>query len=337
MSNSESKKELAARHILRRRVLTGGAVLAGLAATSGLSAIKAAEQPPQPQQRTDEESGRNSTNRLEGKVALVTGAARGIGRAVAVALAREGADVALLDIAAQIKSAQYPLATPAELEEAKRLVEAQGRKAITLKADVRNSNQMRQAAERTIKELGKIDILVPNAGLCTYVASLDKMSEAEWDDVIDINLSGVARTMRAVIPYMRARKQGRIIVVNSCNSRFGSPGSPSYNASKWGVLGLVKCTAIEVAKDNITVNAVNPTGVRTVMTQNDVARRWANPENPTQENLERALYSLNAQPRSFLEPEEIANALLFFAMPEAATITGEAMDVAAGANARWNS
>jgi len=131
-------------------------------------------------------SRRNSMGRLEGKVALVTGAARGIGRAVAVSLAREGADVALLDIAAQIKSAQYPLATPAELEEAKRLVEAQGRKAIAIKADVRNSNQMRQAAEQTIKELGKIDILVPNAGLCTYVASLDKMSEAEWDDVIDI-------------------------------------------------------------------------------------------------------------------------------------------------------
>ena len=227
-SNSGSKKESAARNILRRRVLTGGAVLAGLAATSSLSAIKAEGQPSQPQQRVDKGS---RSNRLEGKVALVTGAARGIGRAVAVALAREGANVALLDIAAQIPSAQYPLATPAELEEAKRLVEAQGRKAIAIKADVRSSNEMRQAAERTIKELGKIDILVANAGLCTYVASLDKMSEAEWDDVIDINLSGVARTMRAVIPHMRDRKQGRIIVVNSCNSRFGSPGSPSYTNS----------------------------------------------------------------------------------------------------------
>lgn len=229
------------------------------------------------------------------------------------------------------------MATPKDLAETDRQIKALGRRSITIQADVRDSSQIRAAVERTIRELGKVDIMVPNAGICTYVPSLDQMSEAEWDDVIDVNLSGVARSMRAVIPHMRERKSGRIIIVNSCNSRFGSPGSPSYNASKWGVLGLVKCAAIEVAKDNITVNAVNPTGVRTMMTQNDVARRWANPANPTQENLERALYNLNAQPRSFLEPEEIANALLFFAMPEAANITGEAMDVAAGANARWNS
>jgi SDR family mycofactocin-dependent oxidoreductase len=269
-------------------------------------------------------------------VAIVTGAARGIGRACAVALAREGADVVAVDLAQQINSVKYPLSSPTDLAETDRQIKALGRRSLAMQADVRDSQQLQAAVDRAIRELGKVDIMIPNAGICTYVPSLDQMSEAEWDDVIAVNLSGVARSMRAVIPHMRARKQGRIIVVNSTNSRFGSPGSPSYNASKWGVLGLVKCVATEVAKDNITVNAVNPTGVRTMMTQNDEARRWANPQNPTQENLEQALLAFNAQPRSFLEPEEIANALLFFAMPEAAMITGEAMDVAAGANVRWN-
>ncbi len=322
--------------VTRRRLILGGGTLAGVAAIASTGLNSASAQAPQ-SDTLPANPARNPTGRLQGQVAIVTGAARGIGRACAVALAREGADVMILDIAGQISSVKYPMAVPEDLAETERAIKALGRRSIAMQADVRNIGQMRAAVERAIREFGKVDIMVPNAGICTYVSSLDKMSDAEWDDVIDVNLSGVARTMRAVIPHMRDRKQGRIIVVNSCNSRFGSPGSPSYNASKWGVLGLVKCAAIEVAKDNITVNAVNPTGVRTMMTQNDLARRWANPENPTQENLERALYSFNAQARSFLEPEEVANALLFFAMPEAAYITGEAMDVAAGANVRWNS
>ncbi len=323
--------------ITRRQVLTVGTTgVAGL-----VSAIASNSLNPVGAQSVQETiagtPATNQTGRLQGQVAIITGAARGIGRACAVALAREGCDVMALDIAQQINSVKYPLAKPEELTETDRQIKALGRRSVTMQADVRDIAQMRAAVERAIWEFGKVDIMIPNAGICTYVSSLDTMTDAEWDDVIDVNLSGVARTMRAVIPHMRERKQGRIVVVNSTNSRFGSPGSPSYNASKWGVLGLVKCVATEVAKDNITVNAVNPTGVRTMMTQNDEARRWANPENPTQENLEKALMSFNSQPRSFLEPAEIANALVFFAMPESAAITGEAMDVAAGANVRWNS
>lgn len=322
--------------VTRRRMLTAGAIgAAGLAAAVTGKTQANTQQPVAP--KAGEANQRNKLGRLNGQVALITGAARGIGRAIAIALAKEGADVALVDIASQIPSVEYPMATPENLAETLRLVQAEGSRAVSIKADVRRGDQMKSAAERTIKELGKIDILIPNAGICTYVASLDRMSEAEWDDVIAVNLTGVARTMQAVIPHMRQRKQGRIIVVNSTNSRFGSPGSPSYNASKWGVLGLVKCAATEVAKDNITVNAINPTGVRTMMTQNDAARRWANPANPTQENLEKALMEFNPLPISFLQPEQVANSLLFFAMPEAAHITGEAMDVAAGANVRWNS
>jgi SDR family mycofactocin-dependent oxidoreductase len=320
----------------RRKLILASSALAGTVVVSGTKLNQASAQPSQASTVATEPA-ITRQGRLQGQVAIVTGAARGIGRACAVALAREGADVVVLDIAQQISSVKYPMSGMEDLAETDQQIKALGRRSLVIQADVRNSDQMQAAVDRTIRELGKVDIMVPNAGICTYVPSLDQMSEAEWDDVIDVNLSGVARSMRAVIPHMRERKQGRIIVVNSCNSRFGSPGSPSYNASKWGVLGLIKCVATEVAKDNITVNAVNPTGVRTLMTQNDEARRWANPQNPTQANLENALLSFNSQSRSFLEPEEIANALLFFAMPEAAMITGEAMDVAAGANVRWNS
>lgn len=319
----------------RRKLILGSSTLAGTAAIIGANLDRASAQLTQSTTSASKPAVERR-GRLQGQVAIVTGAARGIGRACAVALAREGADVVALDIAKQISSVKYPMAKPEDLAETDRQIKALGRRCITMQADVRDFAQMRTAVERTIREFGKVDIMVPNAGICTYVPSLDQMTDAEWDDVIDVNLSGVARTMRAVIPHMRERKQGRIIAINSTNSRFGSPGSPSYNASKWGVLGLVKSVATEVAKDNITVNAVNPTGVRTMMTQNDEARRWANPENPTQENLEKALMSFNSQPRSFLEPAEIANALLFFAMPESAMITGEAMDVAAGANVRWS-
>lgn len=267
--------------ITRRQILTVGASgIAGLAGTIASSNLNPAGAQ-SVQETMAATPATNQTGRLQGQVAIVTGAARGIGRACAVALAREGCDVMALDIAKQIDSVKYPLAKPEELAETDQQIKALGRRSITMQADVRDITQMRAAIERAIREFGKVDIMVPNAGICTYVPSLDRMTDAEWDDVIDVNLSGVARTMRAVIPHMRERKQGRIIVVNSTNSRFGSPGSPSYNASKSGVLGLVKCVAAEVAKDNITVNAVNPTGVRTMMTQNDEARRWANPENPT--------------------------------------------------------
>lgn len=309
--------------VTRRGMVVGGtAALAGVAAVGIARSEASAQQPP------GEDSNRGSTpmKRLSGQVALVTGAARGIGRACAVALAREGADVALVDLAANIKSLEYDLAAESDLIETQKLVQSQGRKALAIKADVRNLPQMRAAVAQTIRELGKIDIALPNAGILT-MGNLVDMSEAAWDDVIAVNLSGVARTMMAVLPHMRERKYGRIIVTVSCNGRAGSPGSPSYNASKWGALGLVKSVAAEVAKEGITVNCVNPTGVATPMTQQPKYR----------EQFRQGLRQFNAQDRDFLQPEEVAAAMLFFAMPEAAVITGEAMDVAAGANIRWNS
>lgn len=311
-----------------KRITRRGMVIGGTATLAGVTAVgiaKPGQANSQQPQAKDSNQG-TKTGRLNGQVALVTGAARGIGRACAVALAKEGANVALVDIAANIPSVEYPLATQTDLAQTKRLVEAQASQAIALKADVRNLEQIRSAVARTIKEFGKIDIAVPNAGILT-MGNLADMSEAAWDEVIAVNLSGMARTMMAVLPHMRDRKYGRIIAVVSCNARSGMPGSPSYNASKWGALGLVKSVAAEVAKEGITVNCVNPTGVRTAMTQQPKYK----------DTFEKFLRNLNVQDRGFIEPDEVAAALVFFAMPEASVITGEAMDVAAGANTRWSS
>ncbi|MBD2101830.1 mycofactocin-coupled SDR family oxidoreductase [Leptolyngbya sp. FACHB-261] len=274
---------------------------------------------------------------LSGQVAIVTGAARGIGRAVAVRLAKEGADVAICDIAGQITSVPYPLAKSQDMAETIRLVEAQGVRALSVQADVRSRQQMENVVKRTIDGFGKVDILVANAGVLTF-GWLHEMSDAEWDDVIAVNLSGVAKSMQAVIPHMRERRYGRIVVINSCNSRFGSAQSASYNASKWGVLGLVKCAAVEYAKEGITVNAINPTGVRTPMIINEATLTWADPKNPSPAAIDNYLRnSLNAQDVGLIEPEDVAAGVPFFCSPDAYRVTGEAMDIAAGANVRWNS
>ena len=278
-----------------------------------------------------------SNRPLSGQVAIVTGGARGIGRAVAVRLAKEGANVTICDIVDQIGSVPYPMAKSQDMEETVRLIEAEGVLSLSVQADVRSRQQMENVVNQAIATFGKVDILVANAGILTF-GWLHQLSDAEWDDVIAVNLSGVAKSMQAVIPHMRERKYGRIVVINSCNSRFGSAQSASYNASKWGVLGLVKCAAVEYAKEGITVNAINPTGVRTPMIINDATLSWADPKNPSPDAIENYLRnSMNAQDVGLIEPEDVAAGVPFFCSLDAYRITGEAMDIAAGANVRWNS
>jgi SDR family mycofactocin-dependent oxidoreductase len=284
-----------------------------------------------------QESAARSNKPLSGQVAIVTGGVRGIGRAVAVRLAKEGADVAICDIGQQIDSVPYPLAVAQDMEETVRLIEAEGVRALSVRADVRSRQQMENVVKQAINTFGKVDILIANAGILTF-GLLHEMSDAEWDDVIAVNLSGVAKSMQAVIPHMRERRYGRIVVINSCNSRFGSAQSASYNASKWGVLGVFKCAAVEYAKEGITVNAINPTGVRTPMIINEATLAWADPDNPSPDAIENYLRnSLNAQDVGLIEPEDVAAGVPFFCSPDSNRVTGEAMDIAAGANVRWNS
>lgn len=325
--------------VSRRKILTAGTVgAAGLGATllganipGSTSEVGSTSVAAQPKQSA------RTAKPLSGQVAIVTGGARGIGRAIAVRLAKEGANVAICDIAAQINSVPYPLATPQDMKETVRLIEAEGVRALSVQADVRSRQQMENVVKQTIGEFGKVDILIANAGILTF-GLLHEMSDAEWDDVIAVNLSGVAKSIQAVISHMRSRRYGRIVIINSCNGRFGSSQSASYNASKWGVLGLMKCAAVEYAKDGITVNAINPTGVRTPMIINKATLTWADPKNPTPDAIDKYLRNnLNAQDVGLIEPEDVAAGVPFFCSPDSNRVTGEAMDIAAGANVRWNS
>ncbi|WP_053714922.1 mycofactocin-coupled SDR family oxidoreductase [Saccharothrix sp. NRRL B-16348] len=272
---------------------------------------------------------------LRGQVALVTGAARGIGRATCLALARAGADVVALDIASpRAITLDYPLGSEDELNETVRAVRSLGRRAVAVKADVRDAVRMQDVAREAVREFGRLDIAVANAGITTY-APLEAMSPSQFADVIDVNLIGVANTMRAVIPHLVARKSGSIIVVSSSEGRHGAPQLAHYQAAKWGVIGLVKGVATEVGPAGVRVSGVAPTGVRTPMVLNEATYEWAG--GTTVEDLEKALRGYNTQPVGLIEPADVADSIAFLASPRARYVSGTVLDVTAGASTRWNS
>ncbi|QCI64865.1 mycofactocin-coupled SDR family oxidoreductase [Phreatobacter stygius] len=278
-------------------------------------------------------------NRMQGKVALVTGAARGIGRASAVLLAREGADIVALDIAAPIASVtQYPAATPADLEETARLVAATGRHCLSIRADVRDLPGLREAVARTLRDLGRLDVAVVNAGIGMW-GSLAAMTDRQWGDVIDINLTGAANTIRAVLPPMIERQDGRIVAIASVGGRAGFADVSAYCASKWGLIGLVKSAALELGRSNVRINAVCPTAVDTPMFRSPNGQyRSALPELgrlPTNADMIELMLRTHALPVPWVSPDDVAGAVLFLASDEARYLTGGAVDVGAGSNARY--
>lgn len=284
-------------------------------------------------------AGSPARQRMQGKVALVTGAARGIGRACAVALATEGADVVALDLAGPVESVtQYPPATPADLAETVRRIMATGQRALSVKADVRDIAALHAAVERAIRELGRLDIVVANAGIGMWGA-LAAIRDCQWRDVIDINLTGVANTMRAALPHMIERGDGRIIAVASVGGRAGFPDVSAYCASKWGVMGLVKCAALELGRANVRVNAVCPTAVDTPMFRSPQGQyRSMLPELdriPTDADIIPIMRQVHALPVPWVSPEDVAAAVAFLASDDARHITGSAVDVGAGSNARY--
>ena len=205
---------------------------------------------------------------------MITGAARGIGRAIAIAYAKEGADVLGLDIAARASTiTAYPAATEDELEETGKQIDALGRRFISYKADIRDLDALKKAADLAMDKFGKIDIIVANAGIQTFKPFLE-MDQKHWHDVIDVNLHGTANTVWAFAPLLvKGGKGGRIIIVSSTQGRHGSKNAASYSASKWALYGLVKTLALELGEDKITVNALVPGLIDTPMTHN--ATRWA--------------------------------------------------------------
>ena len=205
--------------------------------------------------------------RLSGKVAIVTGAARGIGRAAAVAFAREGANVVGIDVAGPVSPIlDVQPATPEELEETGCLVEQAGTKWHQIQLDQRDLQALRAAGEDTIQRYGKIDILFANAGIQAFCPILE-MEDADWHDQIDVNLTGTCNALRAVAPHMVKNGYGRIIATSSTQGRHGTKFGAAYSASKWGIIGLVKSAALEFGKYGITVNAVIPGLIDTPLTR----------------------------------------------------------------------
>jgi SDR family mycofactocin-dependent oxidoreductase len=274
-------------------------------------------------------------HRFTNKVVLITGAARGQGRSHAVGFAREGADVVACDLTADVATVPYGLGTVADLDETKKLVEAEDRRCLTLRADVRDADQLAHVVDATLTEFGHIDVLVANAGIAS-ISTIATMSDEVWQTMLDINLTGVFKSMRAVIPHMVKRGQGRIVATSSIVGRQGSPNIAHYVAAKWGVIGLVKSAALELADKGITVNCVAPTSVGTKMILNQAFEELFLPDvpNPTKQQVEDAYTALNPIPVPWLQPEDVTNAVLFLASDEARYITGEALSVAAGWNAR---
>lgn len=269
--------------------------------------------------------------RLDGKVALITGAARGQGRAHATTLAREGADIVALDTTDQIDTVSYEMATKEELDQTVSLVEDLDRRCVAVQADVRSQEQLDQAVERGISEFGKIDILLANAGILS-LASFWEMPEQQWDDLIGVNLTGVWKSAKAVAPHMIERQQGAIVMTSSVNGLEPAPNYAHYVAAKHGIIGLMSNVALELAPYRVRCNAVCPGAIDTGMTNwQGIYDMFAGHEGGTREDFVEGARSFHALGgRSALPPEAISNAVLWLVSDEAEHITGVALPVDAG-------
>lgn len=273
--------------------------------------------------------------RFDGKVALITGGARGQGRSHALAFAREGADIAFCDAAAPIDTVPYELPSKTDLDETASLVEDLDRRCVAVQADVRDPQAVSRFASDAIAQLGRVDFCLANAGIFTF-GPIAEMDDATWQTMLDVNLTGVFHTLRAVLPHMIDRGSGRIVVTSSMAGKMGFPNVGHYCATKWGLIGLIKSVAQEVAADGITVNAVCPTSVGTPMIHNEAAYRLFLPEHeaPTLEDAAPMFQALNPIPVPWVEPQDISDAMVFLCSNEARYITGETIAVAAGQNAK---
>jgi SDR family mycofactocin-dependent oxidoreductase len=266
--------------------------------------------------------------KLDSKVALITGAARGQGRAHAVRMAQEGADVVLLDVCAAATRTDYPAATAEDLAETVRQVEALDRRVVWANADVRDLSALQAVVDRGVSELGRLDVVVANAGVSTW-GRIWEMPTERWRDMIDINLTGVYHTLRATVPAMiEAGNGGSIICISSVAGIKALPGQAHYSAAKHGVVGLANSTAIELGPYRIRVNTVHPWGVSTPMAlEGAEAHQKMFADNPS---YMAAMGQYWFDP-PISSPEDIANAVLFLASDDARTITGTQLTVDNGA------
>lgn len=272
--------------------------------------------------------------RVEGKVALVTGAARGQGRSHAVRLAQEGADIIALDICGPIReNAQIAPATTEDMAETVELVKGFNRRIVTLETDVRDFDAVKAAVDAGVEQLGRLDIIVANAGIGTGGAPLHETDEFDWQEMQDINLSGVWKSVKAGVPHMIAGGQGgSIILTSSVGGLKAHPNMGPYIAAKHGVVGLMRSFAVELGQHFIRVNTVHPTNVNTPMFMNEGAMKMFRPdlENPGPEDMKVVAQLMHVLPIGWVEPEDISNAVLFLASDESRYVTGLTLSVDAG-------
>lgn len=268
------------------------------------------------------------TGRVAGKVAFITGAARGLGRSHAIRLAEEGADIIAVDICRDYGTVPYPMATPADLAETVKEVEATGRRIVAAQADVRDPAGLKAALDDGVSQLGRVDIACANAGICTAQA-WDEVTAAVWRDTLDTNLTGVWNTMVAAAPHLIAAGGGSIICISSNAGIKGLPFLAPYVAAKHGIVGIAKSMANELASHHIRVNTVHPTGVGTAMAAGAGALGPLIEREPDLGPI-----FMNTLPVTAAEPRDISNAVLFLASDEARYVTGLEFTVDAGSTIR---
>ena len=272
--------------------------------------------------------------RVEGKVALVTGAARGQGRSHALRLAQEGADIIAVDIARQIGTVPYPMATEGDLAETVKEVEALDRRIIAVQADVRDLRHLSQALDDGVAELGRLDIVAANAGIFSF-GTLQELTDEAWNDMIAVNLTGVWHTIKAAVPHIRAGGRGGSIILTSSTAGLKAMENIGhYVAAKHGVVGLMRTAALELARDRIRVNSVHPTSVDTDMIQNSATYALFAPDLPeaerTRDVLAARFAAMNLLPVPWVEAVDISNAVLWLASDESRYVTGLEVKVDAG-------
>jgi SDR family mycofactocin-dependent oxidoreductase len=265
---------------------------------------------------------------LENKVAVVTGAARGVGRSVAVRFAEEGADVICLDICSEVGSIEYPMAMSADLEETAELVGRTGRHAAIYRADVRDFDQLDTSIKAGLAQFGRIDVVCANAGVCGYVRNTWDMTVAQWTETIDTNLTGVWNTVRATIPTIIDQGAGGSIVIMSSTAGLrGMAGLGHYCAAKHGLVGLARTLAIELAPHQVRVNTVHPTGVDTPMVNNESRRRLSEARRLEGDRSESRGNLLDVRQ---LDARDVSNAVVWLCSDYARYLTGVALPVDAG-------
>lgn len=279
---------------------------------------------------------------LEGKVAVVSGAARGQGRAHAVRLAREGADIIAMDICRDVPTISYNLARPEDLKDTVAAVEALGRRILATETDTRDLQAVTEAVDRGVAEFGRVDVLVANAGIGDSYSRAEEMSEESWLTMVDINLNGVWRSCRAVIPHMiRAGGGGALILTSSSAAYVGLANLGHYSAAKAGVVGLMQSLAVELGPHMIRVNTLHPTTVNTPMALNQATYDLFLPgaglsadSVEDQDQVAEAFKGLNAMPVPWIEPVDMANAAVYLASDWGRYVSGTQLRVDAASGVK---